>query len=156
LEHLVSVNGICIDPERTRAIREFSTPRDVKGVSRFISMVNFYHKFIPKLVDVAAPLNALRKKGVKFVWGQEQQDAFEALKSTISQPQVLRMADFSEKFIIQTDASGIALGAVLSQESNGVRQPIAYASRTLSVQEHKASSIYELECLAVLFGTEKF
>jgi len=66
------------------------------------------------------------------------------------------MANFSEKFILQTDANGAALGAVLSQECNGVRQPIAYASRTLSAQERKASSTYELECLTVLFGTEKF
>ena len=80
----------------------------------------------------------------------------ESLKSAISQPPVLRMADFSEKFILQTDASGVAMGAVLSQESNGVRQPITYASRMLSAQERKALSTYELECLAVLFGTKKF
>jgi len=66
------------------------------------------------------------------------------------------MADFSKQFTLQTDASGVALGAVLSQEIDGVRQPVAYASRTLSHQERKASSIYELGCLAVLFGTEKF
>jgi len=105
---------------------------------------------------MAAPLNALRKKGVKFAWGQEQQEAFEALIQAISQPPVLRMADFSEKFILQTDASGVALGAVLSQECDGVRQPIAYASRALSAQECKASTTCELECLAVHFGTEKF
>jgi hypothetical protein len=69
---------------------------------------------------------------------------------------MLGMADFSQKSILQTDASGVALGAVLSQEWDGVRQPIAYALRTLSAQVRKASSTYELECLAVLFGTEKF
>jgi hypothetical protein len=107
------------------------------------------------LVDVAAPLNALGKKGARFVWGHEQ-EAFDALKRAISQPPVLRMADVSEKLILQTDASGVALGAVLSQECGGVRQAIAYASRTLSAQERKTSPTYELECLAVLFGTEKF
>jgi hypothetical protein len=66
------------------------------------------------------------------------------------------MVDFSEKFILQTDASNFALGAFLTQECDGVRQPIAYASRTLSAQELKASSTYELKCFAVLFGTEKF
>ena len=71
------------------------------------------------------------------------------MKRAISQPPVLGMANFSEKFIIQTDASGAALGA-------GVRQPIAYTSQSLSAQERKASSTYDLECLAVLFGTEKF
>jgi hypothetical protein len=66
------------------------------------------------------------------------------------------MADFGKQFIVQTDASNVALGAVLLQEVDGIRQPIANASRTLSAQEHKASSIYELECLGVLFATEKF
>jgi hypothetical protein len=66
------------------------------------------------------------------------------------------MADFSKTFILQTDASGVALGAVLSQEVDSCRQPIACASRTLTAQERKASSAYEIECLAVLFGIEKF
>ena len=69
--HLSSTAGVRIDSERMRAIREFPAPRVIKGVSRFFGMVNFYHTFIPRLEDVAAPLNALRKKGVKFVWGQE-------------------------------------------------------------------------------------
>jgi hypothetical protein len=121
-----------------------------------MGMVNYYHKFMPHLADVAAALNAVHKKGVKFVWGEEQKEAFEGLKRAISQPPVLGMANFSEKFILQTDLSGVALGAVLSQEREGSRQPIAYASRTLSPQECKASSICELECLAVLFRIEMF
>jgi len=93
LRYLVSPAGVRIDPERTCAIREFPTTRDNKGFSRFISMVNFYHTFLLRLADVAAPLNALRKKGAKFVWRWEQQEAFDALKQAISQPPVLRMAD---------------------------------------------------------------
>jgi hypothetical protein len=66
------------------------------------------------------------------------------------------MVDFSKPFVLQTDASGVALRAMMSQNVDGFRQPIAYASRTLSTQEHKASSMYELECLAMLFGMDKF
>jgi hypothetical protein len=152
LGHLISPGGVRIDPERTRVIREFPVPRDVKAISRFVGMVNYHHKFVPQLTDVAAPMNALHKKGVKFVWGKEQQEASEGLKRAISQPPVLGMAKFYEKFILQTDASGVDLEAVLSQECEGFRQPIAYASRTLTTQERKVSSVYELECLAVLFG----
>ena len=65
------------------------------------------------------------------------------------------MADFSKEFILQTDASSVAVGAVLLQEHQGVRLPVAYASRTLSVQERRVLSAYELECLAV-FGFDKF
>ena len=76
------------------------------------------------------------------MWSQEQQDSLESLKRAISQPPVLRMADFSENFILQMNVNSVALGgAVPSQEINGVRQPIANASRALSAQEPKASSI---------------
>jgi hypothetical protein len=155
LGHLVSNAGVRIDPERTKAIREFPVPRDAKAISRFIGMVN-YHKFIRHFAHIAAPLNALRKKGVKYCWGKDQQTSFERLKQAISQPPVLKMPDFSQKFILQTDASGVALGAVLSQERDGVKLPVAYASRTLTPQERKASSTYELECLAMVFATDKF
>ena len=62
LGHLVSAAVVRINPERTRAIRNFPCQRDVKGISRFVGMANFFHKFIPHFADVAAPLNALRKK----------------------------------------------------------------------------------------------
>jgi hypothetical protein len=78
LGHIVSARGVCIDRERTGAIRTFIPPKDAKGIARFVGMVNFYHKFIPNLAGVAAPLNLLRKKGVEFKCGAEQR-AFEAL-----------------------------------------------------------------------------
>lgn len=106
-------------------------------------MINVYRWFVPNVAEIAAPLNALRKKGVKFVWGEEQDRAFNILKKTIISPPVLRMADFNLPFVLQTDAYSLAIGAVLSQEIDGVRQPVAFASRTLTNQERK-SSIYEL------------
>jgi hypothetical protein len=66
-----------IDPDRTRNITSFPPPRDVKGIARFVGMVNFFAKFIPHLAERAGPLNALRKKNVKFVWGPDQQRAFD-------------------------------------------------------------------------------
>jgi hypothetical protein len=83
---------------RTLAIRNFPAPKDSKGVARFIGMVNFFHGFIPDLGRRAAPLNDLRKKGVKFKWGQEQQAAFSDLKMCVMNPPVLAMADFSQIF----------------------------------------------------------
>uniref|UniRef100_A0A1B6JZN4 RNA-directed DNA polymerase n=1 Tax=Homalodisca liturata TaxID=320908 RepID=A0A1B6JZN4_9HEMI len=155
LGHLVSSRGVSIDPARTQGIRDFPPPKDAKGVARFIGMVNFYRRFIPDFAEVAAPLNALRRKDAKFVWGEDQERAFQLLREAIIQPPVLRIPDFSRPFILQTDSSSCAVGAVLSQEFDGARQPIAFASRTLTLQEKK-SSIYELECLAVVFGMDKF
>ena len=155
LGHIIAPSGVSVDPDRTKSIRDFPPPRDVKGIARFIGMVNFFHKFIPHFAERAAPLNLLCKKDTPFVWGLEQQQAFQDLKLAITNPPVLRMADFSRRFILQTDASSLAVAAVLLQEYEGERQPIAFASRTLSLQERKFSA-YELECLAVLFGLEKF
>lgn len=101
-------------------------------------MVNFFQKFIPGFADTALPLNALRRKDAKFVWGPEQEQAFQALKEAIASPPVLHMADFERQFILRTDASTCSLGAVLLQEVDGVRQPVAYASRTLNLQERKS------------------
>jgi len=70
LGHLVSPGCIRIDPKCMRPIREFPIPQDTKSLARFIGMVNFYHKFISRLTEVTAPLNALRKKGARFVRGQ--------------------------------------------------------------------------------------
>jgi hypothetical protein len=139
LGHIISTNGVMIDPDRMRNITKFPPPHDVKGIARFVGMVNFFGKFIPHLAERAGPLNALRKKNVKFVWGPEQQ----------------RMPDFSRHFILQTDASSSAVAAVLLQDFDGFRQPIGYASHTLTSPE-KNFSAYELECLAVLFGLKKF
>lgn len=156
LGHIISSQGVRVDPDRTASIRSFPAPKDAKGIARFIGMVNFFNKFIPEFSALAAPLNALRKKGCKFAWGESQQRAFEALKEAIISPPTLRIPDFEKEFVLQTDASSCALAAVLLQDVDGTRQPIAYASRTLSAAEKKASSAYELECLAVLFGVEKF
>lgn len=156
LGHLVSSRGVCIDPARTQGIRDFPPPKDVKGIARFVGMVNFYRRFIPNIAELAAPLNALRRKGAKFSWGEEQQTSFELLKEAVMQPPVLAMPDFTKDFVLQTDASSQAIAAVLSQVVDGIRQPIAYASRTLTPAEKKSSSVYELECLAVVFGVNKF
>jgi hypothetical protein len=77
---------VSVDPERTNAIRNFPPPSDVKGVARFIGMVNFFHKFIPKFAESAAPLNLVRKKDVQFVSGPDQQRASEDLRVAIINP----------------------------------------------------------------------
>ncbi|KAJ4441098.1 hypothetical protein ANN_10948 [Periplaneta americana] len=125
-----------IDPERTLAIRDFPPSKNVKAVARFVGMV-FFSKFIPKFSELAEPLNRLRKKGVKFRWDHEQQVAFQSLKQAIASSPVLAMADFRKTFVLQTDACGSAVAAVLLQDSEEGLRAAAYASRTLSDQERK-------------------
>jgi hypothetical protein len=86
LGHLIYPAGITIDPTRTMAIRDFPAPKDAKGVARFIGVVNLFHKCIPDLLRRAASLNDLRKKGVRFKWGQDQQAAFSDFKMCVMNP----------------------------------------------------------------------
>lgn len=155
LGHLINQDGISIDPSRTKNIREFPTPKNQKAIARFIGMVGYFHKFIPRYAEIAAPLNDLRKKNCKFIWDETHEQAFQGLKKAISCPPILKTADFSKQFVLQTDASSTAISAVLSQEFDGIFHPIAYASKKLSQQECKYST-YELECLAAIYGMEKF
>lgn len=155
LGHLISYQSVRIDPSRTQAIREFPRPQSVKAIARFIGMVGFHAKFIPNFSEWAAPLNALRKKNVKFEWGLEQDRAFEHLKEAISSPPILRIPDFDNEFILQTDASAKAVGGVLLQVEDGVRMPIAYFSHRLTEPEEKLST-YELECLGAILSMEHF
>jgi hypothetical protein len=127
------------------ALRKYLHTRfDPRGSQRAVElmMMNFSHKFIPNLAHKAAPLNAPMRKGVKFKWGEEQHAAFGELKVGIMNPPVLAMADFRNRFILQTDASSSAVGAVLLQEVRGQRRPTVFASRMLSTQETKFS-VYE-------------
>jgi hypothetical protein len=108
LGRLISPAGVRVGPARTKAIETFPPPRDAKGVARFIGMVNFY-KFVPEFAKIVAPLNTLRKKGAKFKCGTAQEQAFDQLKGAISRPPVLKMADLQKSFLLQTDASNVAL-----------------------------------------------
>lgn len=155
LGHIVSPRGVSVDQSRTQAIYRFPRPRNKRDIARFIGMVNYFRKYIPRFAHIAAPLNLLRRKGARFSWGQEQQAAFEALKEALSNAPVLGIPDFNFPFVVQTDASNSGVAAVLLQEQGGERRPLAYASRALSETEAQYS-VYELEALAVLYALEKF
>ena len=132
LGHIVAPNGVSIDSTRTQGISSFPPPTFPKAIARFLGMLNFFHRFIPNIAHIAAPLNRLRKKEVKFCWGSDQQRAFGPLKASGINPHVLATADFSKRFILLTDASPVAVAAVLLQQYPEGRKSVAYASRTLT------------------------
>jgi hypothetical protein len=107
----------------------------------------------PRFFPAFAPLDALKKEGVTFVWSEEHQTAFESLKQALSEVPVLQVPDFLKEFVLVMDASDYAIFAVLNQRVGLDLAPIAYCSRLLSTTERVYSS-YEKECLAVLFGCE--
>ena len=94
--------------------------------------MGFYARFIPNFSHRAAPLHALKRKGAKFVWEKEQQAAFDSLKQALCEAPVLQIPDFSREFVLATDASDLAVSAVLQQRIGDALMPISYCSRLLT------------------------
>ena len=156
LGHIVSANGIQPDPSNTEKVKNFKTPKTVKEVQQFLGLASYYRRFIKNFAHIAAPLSELTKKQKDFVWGDKQQAAFEELKERLLNPPILRYPDMSADFVLMTDASGFAIGAVLGQKVEKEKDHvIAYASRGLKAHEKNYSTI-EREALAIVFATKQF
>ncbi|GES92926.1 retroviral-like aspartic protease 1 [Rhizophagus clarus] len=156
LGHVVSRHGIQTDPEKLRVIKEFPIPKDLTQLRGFIALASYYRKFVKNFSRIVEPLNRLLKKNTPFVWGNDQVDSFEYLKTCLMTPPILSYPNFEKPFILYTDASTFALGAILSQKNEDKKERvIAYASRTLGKHERNYG-ITELECLAVVWAVKHF
>ena len=156
LGHLITPSGIHPNPNRVKAVREFPVPQSVREVRQFLGVASYYRRFIRGFAKTAQPLHALTQKGAPFEWTQSCQNAFEELKSHLTESPLLAYPDFDKSFILETDASVKGLGAVLSQvQADGRPHPVAYASRALSPQE-KHYAVTELESLAVVWAVNHF
>lgn len=154
LGHLISNEGILPDPDKVIAVKNYPTPQNADEVKRFVAFTNYYRKFIKNFAEIAYPLNQLCRKNVNFVWDNKCKKAFETLKECIISPPILDYPDFSEHnhFILQTDASNTAIGAILSNK-NG--RPVAFTSRTLNKAESNYPVI-EKELLAIVWAVKHF
>lgn len=151
LGHLISAEGLIVDPSKVRAITEMPPPTDKKSLIRLLGMIAYVSKFIPNCSALTDPLRKLCKNEAHWWWSFEQQQAFEQLKRLIAEAPVLRYFDPSKPVTIQTDSSSTGLGSCLMQEG----QPLAFASRALTDAETRYAQI-EKECLAIVFACEKF
>jgi hypothetical protein len=120
-------------------------------------MASYYRKFIPNFAAKSSVLTDLTKKGLpnKVQWNSEHDRAFESLKTSLVNAPILQIPNFGETFILRTDASNNGIGAVLLQETEKGKFPIAYASRKLLAREQNYS-VVEKECLGVVWGIQKF
>ncbi|XP_054801490.1 uncharacterized protein LOC129305505, partial [Prosopis cineraria] len=124
---VVGSQGIRVDEEKVKAIREWPTPKNASEVRSFHGLASFYRRFVRDFSSIAAPLNELVKKNATFKWDKTQERAFQTLKDKLTNAPLLVLPNFSKAFEIQCDASGIGIGAVLMQDS----KPIAYFSEKL-------------------------
>ena len=149
--HLLTAEGLKMDPKKVEAIQAMPKPNSKEDVKRFLGFVQFLSRYLPDLSTVDAPLRELEKADVLFHWDQPQQTSFEKIKQLVLQAPVLQYYDVTKPVIIQCDASGKGLGAVLLQEG----KPVCYASRALTDTESRYAAI-EAEMLAVVFACRKF
>jgi transposase InsO family protein len=146
----VNPQGLTVDPEKTSVIRAWPAPTNLKGVQSFLGFANFYRRFIPDYSTIAAPLVALTRKSVPFIWDSKTTNAFNTLKLAFIQAPTL--AHFNPEFrcIVETDASDYAIAAILSQlGTDGILHPVAFHSRSMSPPELNYE-IYDKELLAII------
>jgi hypothetical protein len=127
LGHILSAQGVAVDPCKVKDILEWKPPTIVHQVRSFLGMAGYYRRFIPDFSKIAKPITELLKNHVKFVWSSECNKAFEELKKLLTTAPVLAQPDIEKSFDVYCDASGTSIGCVLMQEGC----VIAYASRQL-------------------------
>ena len=151
--HTVSSSGVKPLQSNVDSFLKISDPTSLKEVQAFLGAANYYRKFVPNFAAIAEPLHQLLKKDANWTWTPECHSACDQIKAAISSNKVLAHFDSNCKTIVSTDASGTALGAVLSQIISGEERPVAFASRALSVAE-QGYSASEREALACIWACE--
>ncbi|GKA99720.1 putative reverse transcriptase domain-containing protein, partial [Tanacetum coccineum] len=127
LGHIVSAEGITMDPAKVEAITKWPRPTSVTEVRSFLGLAGYYRRFVEGFSRLALPLTKLMRKGEKFVWNEEREKSFEELKQRLVSSPILTLPSGSGGFQIYSDASKKGLGCVLMQHG----KVIAYASRQL-------------------------
>ena len=161
LGFIINALGVRPDPKKIEAVRNYPEPRNQKELLSLLGLANYYRRFVRGYAEIAHPLTELTRKNIEWVWGDQQRNAFDRIKTVLTSRPLLSYPDFSREFTIQTDASGFGLGAVLSQmqclpdSDEEVEVVIAYASRHLTDGERKWSTT-EKECLAIIYAITVF
>jgi len=132
LEYVISPQGLQLDEEKIRTIKQWKEPTNVKGIQSFLGFANIYWCFIRDYSKITTPLSSLTRKEKGWEWSDKQQEAFETLKkATITEP-ILQHFDLERPVTIETDASDYAIGTICSQpDEKGILHPVAYYSRKL-------------------------
>ena len=147
LGHIISKEGISVDPLKIQAVSKWSAPKDVTEVCSFLGLVGYYRRFVKDFSKIARPLTSFMKKSRKFKWNDDYEKAFQILKERLTTAPVLTLPDGDQDYEVYTDASRNGLGCVLMQK----RKRVAYASGQLKVHEMNYPT-HDLELAAIVFA----
>ncbi|EEA22361.1 retrovirus polyprotein, putative [Talaromyces marneffei ATCC 18224] len=151
-----NINKISIDPSKVATILEWQTPRSVKDVQAFLSFANFYRRFILGYSRIVKRLTNLTKKGLKFLWTGECQEAFDTLKTAFTIAPILKTFKWDKRCIVEVDSSDYVTGGVLSQyNDNGDLWPVAFFSKMHAPAECNYE-IYDKELMAIIRAFEEW
>ncbi|KAL4037976.1 hypothetical protein IC575_001579 [Cucumis melo] len=147
LGHVVSSEGVSVDPAKIKAVTTWPRPSTVSEIRSFLGLAGYYMRFVEDFSRIASPLTQLTRKGTPFVWSPACESSFQELKQKLVSAPVLTVPDGSGSFVIYSDASKKGLGCVLMQQG----RVVAYASRQLKSHEHNYPT-HDLELAAVVFA----
>jgi transposase InsO family protein len=160
LGFIITTNGIRMDPSKVSCVLGWETPKNITDVQCFLGFANFYRRFIKDYSAVVTPLTGMtRKEGGKylpFVWGPEQQTAFDHLKYAFTTAPILRHFDYDREIVVETDASDYVSAGILSQyDDEDILHPVAFYSKKHSPAECNYE-IYDKELLAIVRAFEEW
>ena len=156
LGHIVSERGVATDPEKVSAVQTWPTPKSRKQVRSFLGLIGYYRRFVPQCSTLAKPLTELTSPSVPFAWSKEREVAFQQLKESLLQAPILGYPrEDGGQFILDTDASDVGIGGVLSQLQNDEEVVISYGSRTLSPAERNYC-VTRRELLAIVYHVRMY
>jgi len=156
LGHVLTRNGIKVDPEKVTVIEQAKRPTSVASMQSFLGLVGYYRRFIQNFSKIAEPLTRLTKKEGEFAWNTEQEVAWNELRAKMMSAPVLAYPDWSREWIMEPDMCDYAIGVVLSQVNDeGEEHPIAFASRLLTKAERNYQAQHR-ECLSIVWGVDHY
>lgn len=155
LGYLLTEEGLAIDSSKLEPILNYPRPKSIRDVRRLMGLMGFYQKFVNNYSHITTPITDLLQKSKKFKWTEAAEQALEELKSVLTSSPVLANPRYDLPFVIETDASQLAVGAALLQDHPEGKRIIAYFSKKLSSTQRKYAAT-EKECLAVLLAIENF
>ena len=155
LGHIVGENGISMEEQKIKAVKEWPIPKDVSDVRSFLGLAGYYRRFVHKFSEIASPISELLQKDIIFKWTEKHDEAFKKLKYALTTAPVLIIHDDNFPTIVRSDSSGFAVGATLLQDQGNGLQPCAFMSKKMLPAERNYR-VHEQEMLGIICALKEW